>query len=107
MKFNRHILAQEYSIQVYFSGVLSFEQDALSAISLYRVRAPYDTTMHSKIVSMVYFRHDTFHISLPETTQTDRSLANPIKKIVECSKKQKVAMREEVLEPCYGLTHES
>ena len=30
MEFNRHILTQEYSIQVYFSGVLSFEKVLLS-----------------------------------------------------------------------------
>ena len=26
MKFNGHILAQEYSIQVYYTGVFSFEK---------------------------------------------------------------------------------
>ena len=30
MKFNRHILAQEYFFQVYFSGVLCFEKVLLS-----------------------------------------------------------------------------
>ena len=34
MKFNGHILAQKYSIQVYYTGVLSFEKGFIFLIYL-------------------------------------------------------------------------
>ena len=39
MKFNGHILAQESSIQVYYTGVLSFEKGFIFLIYLLRERS--------------------------------------------------------------------
>ena len=57
-----------------------------------------------QIASMVYFLHDTT-LAHWKLLQTDRSLTNPSKKVAECSQKRKLAVREEVLGRCYGLTH--
>ena len=46
MKFNGHILAQEYSIQVYYTGVLSFEKGFISQIYLSSI----DQTSHKRVL---------------------------------------------------------
>ena len=48
-----------------------------------------------------------FTLAHRKLLQTDRSLTNPSKKIAERSQKQKLAVREEALGPCCGLTHRS
>ena len=47
MKFNGHILDQKYSIQVYYTGVLSFEKGFIFKIYLSSI----DQTSHKKIYS--------------------------------------------------------
>ena len=47
MKFNGYILAQEYSSQVYYTGVLSFEKVLFS-------RSSADQTSHKKDLHLIF-----------------------------------------------------
>ena len=50
MKFNGHILAQEFSFQVYYAGVLSFEKGFIFWIYLLSI----DQTSHKRDLHWIF-----------------------------------------------------
>ena len=50
MKFNGHILAQEFSIQVYYAGVLSFEKGFIFWIYLLSI----DQASHKRDLHWIF-----------------------------------------------------